>query len=99
MSEIQFDADAKIEYDGDHVKHSVGGKGGHIFRRLFHISMALLPWIYYVHGEMIGELLSIQPVQFAAAVGITLLIFEMIRIRFGILIFGQREYEKNQTKK
>ena len=86
----------RIQYDGDHVKHSVGGTGGHIFRRLFHISMALIPWIYYVHGEAIGEMLSIEPIQFVSAVGISLLVFEMARIRFGILIFGQREYEKNQ---
>ena len=96
MSEVEFDADEEIQYDGDHVKHSVGGTGGHIFRRLFHISMALIPWIYYVHGEAIGEMLSIEPIQFVSAVGISLLVFEMVRIRFGILIFGQREYEKNQ---
>ncbi len=96
MTEVKFDADVKIEYDGDHVKHSVGGAGGHIFRRLFHIGMALLPWIYYVHGDSIGEQLSIEPIQFVALVGITLLTLEMIRIRFGILIYGQREYEKHQ---
>jgi len=96
MSEVEFDADQEIQYDGDHVKHSVGGTGGHIFRRFFHISMALIPWIYYVHGEAIGEMLSIEPIQFVSAVGISLLVFEMVRIRFGILIFGQREYEKNQ---
>ena len=96
MPEIEFDADEEIQYEVDHVKHSVGGRGGHMFRRLFHISMALIPWIYYVHGEVIGDWLSIEPIQFVSAVGISLLVFEMIRIRFGILIFGQREYEKHQ---
>ena len=96
MSEVEFDADEKIQYVADHVGHSGGGKGGHLFRRLFHMSMAFLPWIYYVHGVAIGDFLSIEPIQFVALVGISLLVFEMFRIRFGILIFGQREYEKHQ---
>ena len=85
-----------FEYDSDHVKRSVGGKSGHFFRRGFHIGMALIPWIYYEFGDQIAELTSLEPVQFAAAFGIILLILEGLRIRFGILIFGQREYEKHQ---
>ena len=85
-----------FEYDSDHVKRSVGGKSGHFFRRGFHIGMALIPWIYYEFGEQVEELTSLEPVQFAAAFGIILLILEGLRIRFGILIFGQREYEKHQ---
>ncbi len=85
-----------FEYDSDHVKRSIGGMGGHLFRRIFHIGMAVIPWLYYEMGDKIGDVLSIEPVQFVAAFGIGFLILEMIRIRFGILIFGQREYEKNQ---
>ena len=28
---------ADFEYEADHVKHSIGGRGGHIFRRIFHV--------------------------------------------------------------
>ncbi len=36
-------------YEADHVKHSVGGLGGHIFRRVVHIALAIVPWIYDWH--------------------------------------------------
>ena len=88
---------AEFEYEVDHVKHSVGGKGGHIFRRIFHVGMAAIPWTYYAHGETISDLVSLSsPVKVAAILGMCVFIFEMIRIRFGILIVGQREYEKHQ---
>ena len=38
----------EFEYEVDHVKHSVGGKSGHIFRRFFHVGMAAIPWLYSV---------------------------------------------------
>ena len=87
----------EFEYEVDHVKHSVGGKSGHIFRRLFHIGMAAIPWLYYAHGESISDFLSLSiPVKVAAILGISVFFFEAVRIRFGLLILGQREYEKHQ---
>ena len=41
----------KTQFDIDHVEHSVGGLGGHAFRRITHVSMALIPVIYYSRGE------------------------------------------------
>ena len=88
---------SEIEYEPDHVKHSVGGRKGHIFRRFFHISMIGIPWLYYVHGEAIGDLVSLSPTQFISMFGLVAIILESLRIKFGILIVGQREYEKHQT--
>tara|TARA_B100001179_G_C18421850_1_gene330649 strand:+ start:23 stop:664 length:642 start_codon:yes stop_codon:yes gene_type:complete len=88
---------SEIEYEPDHVKHSVGGRKGHIFRRIFHISMIAIPWLYYTHGEAIGDLASLSPTQFISVVGVAAIILESLRIKFGILIVGQREYEKHQT--
>ena len=88
---------SEIEYEPDHVKHSVGGRKGHIFRRIFHISMIAIPWLYYVHGEAIGDLVSLSPTQFISMFGLVAIILESLRIKFGILIVGQREYEKHQT--
>jgi len=87
---------SEFEYEADHVKHSVGGRGGHIFRRIFHISMAAVPWIYFEHGESIANFLSIEPIQFVGLVGISAFILELLRMKFGILIVGQRHYEKHQ---
>ena len=87
---------SEIEYEVDHVKHSVGGRGGHIFRRCFHISMASIPWIYYEYGDAIAEIFSLETVQFVALFAMIAIVAELLRIKFGIIIVGQREYEKNQ---
>ena len=88
---------SEIEYEVDHVKHSVGGRSGHIFRRFFHMSMAGIPWLYYVHGEALANIASLTPIQFVSLFGVVAIILEIFRMKFGILIVGQREYEKHQT--
>ena len=88
---------SEIEYEVDHVKHSVGGRSGHIFRRFFHMSMAVIPWLYYVHGEAVANIVSLTPIQFVSLFGVVAIILEIFRMKFGILIVGQREYEKHQT--
>tara|TARA_Y100001960_G_scaffold327202_1_gene413040 strand:- start:2017 stop:2679 length:663 start_codon:yes stop_codon:yes gene_type:complete len=83
----------------DHVEHSVGGFGGHAFRRATHVSMAAIPYLYYVHGEAIASSLTLDtlgPREFVSAFCILLLAVEAIRLRTGIVIVGQREYESNQ---
>jgi len=87
---------SEIEYEADHVKHSIGGRGGHIFRRFFHVGMVVFPWLYFEHGESIAEIFSQTPVQFAAILGVLACIVELVRMKYGILIVGQREYEKHQ---
>ena len=80
----------------DHVNHSIGGFGGHAFRRLTHISMACIPYLYYVHGEDISSIFSLEMREFVSVVCILLLVIEAIRLRTGIVIVGQREYESRQ---
>ena len=83
----------------DHVQHSVGGFGGHAFRRATHVSMAAVPYLYYVHGEDIASLLTfdaLAPREFVSAVCLFILAIEAFRLRTGIVIVGQREYEANQ---
>ena len=80
----------------DHVEHSVGGFGGHAFRRLTHVSMTAIPFIYYIYGQDIADTVSLEAKQLVSAVCIIILFAEAIRIRLGIVIFGQREYEADQ---
>ena len=87
---------SEIEYQADHVKHSIGGRGGHIFRRFIHVGMIIVPWVYFEHGNTIADPFSQTPVQFAAMIGIIFFFGELIRMKFGILIVAQREYEKHQ---
>ena len=83
----------------DHVEHSVGGFGGHAFRRATHVSMAAVPYLYYVHGEDIASLLTfdyLEPWEFVSAFCLLILAIEALRLRTGIVIVGQREYESDQ---
>ncbi len=83
----------------DHVEHSVGGFGGHAFRRATHVSMAAIPYLYYVHGEVIASKLTfdyLAPREFVSAFCLLILAVEALRLRTGIVIVGQREYESEQ---
>ena len=88
--------DGQNDFFVDHVGHSIGGMGGHAFRRLTHVSMASIPYLYYVHGEAISSYFSLQAREFVSAICILILIIEAVRLRSGIVIVGQREYESNQ---
>ena len=80
----------------DHVEHSIGGLGGHAFRRITHVSMASIPYLYYVHGSEISSYFSMQSREFVSAICLLILIIEFIRLKTGIVIVGQREYESTQ---
>ena len=85
-----------IPIDIDHAKHSVGGLGGHFFRRFTHVIMALIPVLYFTKGEQISDMFSLTSSQFVMFACFILILLEMIRLYFGIIIVGQREYEAKQ---
>jgi len=80
----------------DHVGHSIRGMGGHAFRRLTHVSMASIPYLYYVHGSTISSYFSLQAREFVSVICVLILVTEAVRLRTGIVIVGQREYESSQ---
>ncbi|MFL2957270.1 MAG: hypothetical protein ACJZ4Z_00560 [Candidatus Thalassarchaeaceae archaeon] len=80
----------------DHVSHSIGGFGGHTFRRITHISMFIIPLLYYQSGNEIASYFDVNPQQFVSLVCIAILLIEAIRLKSGLVIIGQREYESNQ---
>lgn len=83
-------------FDTDHVEHSVGGFAGHALRRATHIVMAFIPLIYYTRGDLISDKLGMNPDQLVSAIIITLILIEALRIKMGIVVLGQREYEAKQ---
>ena len=85
-----------IPLDIDHAKHSVGGMSGHIFRRFTHVIMCLIPFLYYTRGDQLSNLVSMNPNQFVICCLLILISLELIRLYFGIIIVGQREYEAKQ---
>jgi len=88
--------ESEARFDIDHVEHSVGGFGGHAFRRLTHVSMAAIPLIYYTRGDDLAGYFSVGPDELASYIFILVLVIETVRLRFGIVIVGQREYESKQ---
>ena len=86
-----------IPLDIDHAKHSVGGINGHIFRRFTHVIMCLVPILYYTRGDQLSDLFSVEPNQFVTYCLLILIFLEIIRLYFGIIIIGQREYEAKQV--
>jgi len=79
------------------VDTSVGGMRGHILRRGVHLSMIGIPYLYFVLGEGVAEFLKVSLPQVVASVVIIALILEGIRLKIGLTIFGQRDYEANQV--
>ena len=86
-----------IPVDIDHAEHSVGGAGGHWFRRLTHVGMCVIPFAYHLWGDSIAGKVSMTPSDFVIAVAGFFIAIEVIRIKFGIIIVGQREYEAKQV--
>ena len=87
---------SEIPVDIDHAKHSVGGKGGHWFRRGTHIAMCIIPFAYYLWGDEIAGLVNLTPREFVISVLLFFVVVEVIRVKMKIVIVGQREYEANQ---
>jgi len=81
----------------DPVDHSVGGMYGHLFRRVFHIAMSFIPLLYYEYGEKLSDLVSLTELELVSAMIMALVIVESVRLKLGITIFGQRDYESKQV--
>ncbi len=52
---------SEIPVDIDHAKHSVGGAGGHWFRRGTHIGMCIIQFAYYLWGNEIAGFVNLTP--------------------------------------
>jgi hypothetical protein len=79
------------------VDLSVGGMSGHLLRRGIHLSMASLPFVYFAYGEQVAEWVSLTLDQVVAGVLLLAILGEGLRLKLGLTIFGQREYEAKQV--
>lgn len=80
----------------DHVPHSVGGLSGHLFRRFIHLAMVIIPIIYYWEADFVSSFTGLEPKQIVSVCAFAIILSEVIRLRIGIVVFGQREYESTQ---
>ena len=95
-NEVQNISDNIVNIN-DHVPASVGGLRGHIVRRITHISMMIIPFLYYWNGTNISNFFfELEPKQFVSVVAFTFLLIEIVRLRMGFVVFGQRDYESEQ---
>mgnify|MGYP006078635577 FL=1 len=79
------------------VELSVGGMGGHLFRRSIHLGMSLLPLVFFEYGESLADLVGLTVPQLLSSMVFLLFLLEGLRLGFGITIYGQREYEARQV--
>ena len=79
-----------------HASRTKGSWYGHLFRRLIHISMLVIPLIYYPYGHAIAAFFHLTVVSFLLILLVVALFAEFLRISFGVVLFGQRGYESKQ---
>jgi len=79
------------------VDLSVGGMSGHIFRRLFHLAMFIIPILYFEYGERFADSVGMSLDEIVASIVIIAAVGEGIRLKLGFTVFGQREYESKQV--
>ncbi|OGO95432.1 MAG: hypothetical protein A3F10_03080, partial [Coxiella sp. RIFCSPHIGHO2_12_FULL_42_15] len=76
-----------------HAQSTKGRWYGHIFRRLVHVSMLLIPLVYYAYGESIAGFFSLSTHFFLLILLVVVMLVECLRLRLGLVIFGQRRHE------
>ena len=79
------------------VDTSVGGMRGHLLRRGIHLGMIGIPYLYFELGDSLADGLGIELPQVVAGVVLLALVLEGLRLRMGLTVFGQRDYEANQV--
>ena len=78
------------------VDESVGGFRGHMFRRSFHLLMFIIPVLYYWWSSEIEKMISLDRDIVVIAVILLAGVGELVRVKIGFTVFGQREYESKQ---
>ena len=79
------------------VDTSVGGMRGHLLRRGVHLGMVAIPYLYFAHGEAVAESVGLDLPQVVAGVVLVALLLESLRLKIGLTVFGQRDYEAHQV--
>jgi hypothetical protein len=74
-------------------RHVVGGKTGHWLRRLIHVAMVCIPWLYYSFAGGVAKTIHLRVQELLGVVLICILIMEILRLKMGWVILGQRQNE------
>lgn len=79
-----------------HEQETRGGWAGHLVRRLLHVGMVFVPWIYYQYGASISAFFHLSPTGLLWSLVLLVIVLEIIRLSFKLQIFGQRPHETKQ---
>jgi hypothetical protein len=76
-----------------HAEQTVGGLSGHLLRRVVHVAIAATPLLYYAYGATVGGWFHLTAKQILLVIIAISIIFEVLRLKFGWTVFGQRQHE------
>ncbi len=75
---------------------TVGGATGHWLRRCIHIGMLIIPFLYYAYAKPAADFIHITPQWLVIIIAGIVILLDLIRLLFGITLFGQRPHEAKQ---
>jgi hypothetical protein len=76
----------------------MGGYKAHIFRRVYHVCVfTLIAPLFYWYFDDVADAMNISVPKLLSIIIIVQIIAEAVRIHFGFIIFGMREYERKQV--
>jgi hypothetical protein len=67
-----------------------------LIRRVLHLSMGLVPWLYYWHDMVVAHSLGLPKQAVVLIVLLIILLLDCVRLRTKITIIGQRHYENHR---
>lgn len=90
-----FEVDYTV-HNYNYTARTEGGLKGHIVRRLIHLFSLLVPILYYFYGDSMSKSVGLTAPVLAILILVIILMFEVLRIRLGWTMFGQRNHEKKR---
>jgi hypothetical protein len=69
---------------------------GHYLRRVIHLSLVIIPILYYWYGDNVEALTHVKKNNLLFELALFFLVTEVLRLWKGWIVIGQREYEKNR---
>merc|ERR1719474_2505055 len=77
------------------VNGTIGGKKGHIARRIYHVMVFGTAPVLFFYLHSLALSWHTTPIKIVSVCTILIILIEAIRLKFGIIIFGMREYERD----
>jgi len=76
------------------VEGTVGGKRGHITRRIYHVIVFGIAPILFFYLDDVAEAWNTTCVRIISIICMIAIVFEAVRLKLGLLVFAMREYER-----